>query len=309
MTSAVRTSLSRPGATLNVLRWVPENDKGAPITPKGVVQIVHGMVEYANRYAKFAEYLVSQGYAVVAHDHRGHGMTKTDAGIPGYFADYGGWNLILEDLHAVRQYVDAEFPGSKHYILGHSMGSLLTRNYIAKYGEGLTGVIIMGTVSWPGAKGDAGMKVANLLAKIRPTAPGKLLNTLTFADYNKGFERRTKFDWLTRDHKVVDAYIADDKCGFVPTNAFFRDLLVGTHYANSSEAYEKAPDELPLFVVSGAVDPAGGAACVTEVVGKYLNAGKKDVRFKVYPDGRHEILNELNKEEVYSDIVAWLESR
>lgn len=293
---------------MNVLRWAPENDKGAPITPKGVVQIVHGMAEYANRYAHFAEYLVSQGYAVVAHDHRGHGLTKTDAGIQGFFADYGGWNLILEDLHAVRQLVDKEFAGSKHFILGHSMGSLLTRNYIAKYGEGLAGAIIMGTVPWPGAKGDAGMKIAQLLAKFRPTAPGKLLNTLSFADFNKGFEHRTNFDWLSRDHKVVDAYIADDKCGFVPTNAFFRDLLVGTHYVNTSEAYEKVPDELPLFVVSGAVDPAGGTACVTEVVGKYLNAGKTDVRFKVYPDARHEILNELNKDEVYADIAAWLEA-
>lgn len=147
MTLAVRILLSRPSAILNVLRWVLENDKGAFITPKGVAQTAHGMVECVNRYARFTEYFVSQGYTVVAHDHRGHGMAKTDAGAPGYFAGYDGWNLTLEDLHTVRQHVDAEFPGSKYCVLGHSMGLFLTRNYTTKYGEGPTGVVIMGTVS------------------------------------------------------------------------------------------------------------------------------------------------------------------
>lgn len=297
-------TISRPGATLSVKVWPTSS-------PRGVLQIVHGMVEHASRYDDFAQFLNSQGFAVVAHDHRGHGDTVTDADVPGFFADVDGWQVALDDVAAVRTWVDEKYAGVPHFMLGHSMGSLMLRDFLGRSGngfggDGLAGAIVMGTAIWPGAKAAAGVKVAALLKKVAPKAPGKLLNSLTFAGFNDGTEKRTEFDWLSRDNAQVDKYIADPKCGYVPTNTFFGDLLAGTESANADSTYASTSKELPIWVTSGAEDPVGGAGAVTEVYAKYLAAGVQDVEFKVYPGGRHEILNEVNRTEVYEDLAEWL---
>nr|WP_120491822.1 alpha/beta hydrolase [Corynebacterium lactis] len=303
MTTPEQISLARDGATLNVLRWDPAGKAGAARQPRAVVQLVHGMVEHSRRYAEFAEYLIAQGFAVVIHDHRGHGETVTDEGLPGFFAASRGWEVALDDVHAVREFVDQEFAGVPHFLLGHSMGSLMVRDYLSRHGAGLAGAVVVGTAIWPEGKGDAGLRLAELLTRLRPKAKGRLLNAATFAGFNNGLEGRTDFDWLSRDHQVVDAYIADPNCGFVPTNTFFRDLMVGTRRANSPEAYRAIPSDLPILVISGAEDPVGGAGAVAEVVGKLRGAGVEDLRFEAYPGARHEILNEINRDEVFADIV------
>lgn len=304
MTVAEKISLPRPGASLNVLRWAPVEGRA----PKAVVQLLHGMVEHSRRYAELAEYLIAQGFAVVIHDHRGHGETSTDEGLPGFFGASDGWSVVLADVHAVREWVDGEYPGVPHFILGHSMGSLLLRDYLSRHGKGLTGAIVVGTAIWPTGKGDAGLKLAEVLARVAPKSRGSLLNAAMFAGFNDGLEGRTDFDWLSRDRAVVDAYVADPQCGFVPTNVFFRDLMVGTRRANSLVAYQNCPADLPLLIISGAEDPVGGSGAVAEVVGKYRNAGKERLRFAVYEGARHEILNEINRDEVFADVVRWLDS-
>lgn len=322
-------TISRPGATISVKLWPLEDAESADRTsasgPKGVVQIVHGMAEHCSRYDDFAIFLNSKGYAVVAHDHRGHGDTVTEDSPLGYFAAESGWDVAVSDLAAVRSYVDAKYPGVPHFMLGHSMGSLMLRDYLGRSGapmglggrvtgdevyggEGLAGAIVMGTVVWLGVQADIGVALSALLKKFAPKAEGKLLNTLSFAGFNAKTEKRTEFDWLSRDHAQVDAYIADSKCGFIPTNTFFSDVLSGAKAANADAMYSSTRKDLPILVTSGAEDPAGGAGAVAEVYGKYREAGVSDVRFKTYPGARHEILNEINGAEVYDDIVGWLDA-
>ena len=302
MAIAEKFSLTRPKATLMVRHW-------AHATPKATVLILHGMVEHSARYDAFANKLHDAGYAVLAVDHRGHGETTTTTGPRGYFAPKGGWQVVLEDITAVSDYVRKLYPDVPHFLFGHSMGSILLRCFLAQYGQGYSGAIICGTAPWPGLQGEVGLKLAQALAKVAPKATGSLLNAATFAGYNNGFEKRTDFDWLSRDQKEVDKYIADSECGFVPTNVFFRDLLVGTKLANADETYKATPKDLPLLLISGAVDPVGGKDAVDKVAKHYRAAGVAELSVVTYPEARHELLNETNRDEVVGNIVTWLGER
>ncbi|WJZ02142.1 alpha/beta hydrolase [Corynebacterium freiburgense] len=272
-------------------------------SPRGVVRIAHGMVEHGRRYNALAEYLNEHGYAVVAHDHRGHGNTK---GVPrGYFADEHGWDAVIADIQTVGRYAAERFPEKPQFLVGHSMGSFLTRDYIFRYGDELRGAAIIGTGTWAGLVGQIGLNLANLLSMKSPKEPGKLLTSLVFAGFNKGFEQRTDFDWLSRDHAEVDAYMADPDCGFAATNRFFADFLGAV---KQCEQYFDLPVVLPVYIASGELDPVGGINAVNDVAAAYRRRGL-DVVTHVYPGARHEIFNETNKEEVYQHLVQWLDSR
>lgn len=303
-----RTFASQDGATIWLHSWLPE-DGGAV---RGVVQIAHGMGEHAARYAPFATFLTGAGYAVYANDHRGHGMTAGAAGHRGHFADADGWRLALEDMRRVAAIIAADHPALPLFLFGHSMGSFLARSFILRYGAPLQGVVLSGTGGDPGLLGWLGLALARGEIRVRGArAASGLLTKLSFAGFNAPFRpNRTPFDWLSRDDGEVDRYLADPFCGGYFTAAFFRDLFSGIREVSRPIAVGDVPAGLPILLLSGERDPVGnGTRGVRQVADAYRRAGVRDVTCRFYPDGRHEMLNELNRDEVHRDIAGWLDAR
>ena len=290
-------AVSDAGPASDELADPPRGDR-----PRAVIQVVHGMTEHSARYERLATAAVAAGYAVVADDHRGHGLT----------APPGGWERVLTDLSAVLDAERASWPGAPVVLLGHSWGSFLVRLLAARRGRDLAGLIVMGTGGDPGAAGRVGGAVGSLLCRLRgPAAPGRLLHFLVFggpSGFNRSFApARTEVDWLSRDEAEVDAYVADPLCGFVCSNAFFRDLAVGPGAAARPAVYRAAPRDLPVLVVSGGRDPVGAAGRgPRQVADAYRRAGAGDVVLRLYPGARHELLNETNRDEVTRDLLDWI---
>lgn len=285
--------------------WLP-----SPNTEiRAFLQILHGMAEYSDRYEKFARYLNKRGIAVFANDHRGHGATASEDEI-GWFAETGGWNRIADDAFELADFITSQYGANTTFLMGHSMGSFLARTVMVKHPDFYTGVIIMGTGCGKGLMGKMGKMIAkHQIKKFGSKAPGKVLNNLSFGAYNKPFNPTiTDFDWLSRDQKEVEKYIKDEKCGFLCSNGFFYDLLTGVEVANSKENAESLPKDLPLLIISGDMDPVGDfGKGVKKVYNLYVNAGIVDVTLKLIPDARHELLNEINKKEIYEILADWLE--
>ena len=295
---------SLEGQQIFVHKWLEEGE-----SPRGVVQIAHGMAEHSGRYERFARELVKNGYIVYAHDHRGHGRTAGLAGEMGHFSDDNGWNLVVEDMYQLTGIIREEYPDLPIFLFGHSMGSLLSRDYISKYGQLLTGVILAGTVGDPGFAGRVGTFLARLERKLMGTRKRSvLINKLSFGGYNKTFQpARTEFDWLSRDKNEVDNYIDDPYCGNPCSTGFYYDLLSGIQSINKMDNINKVPKDLPIYFISGEQDPAGEMSKgVLGVYQKYKKAGLKEIRYKFYPEARHELLNEINRQEVFQDIINWL---
>lgn len=272
---------------------------------RGIVQISHGMVEHLGRYEPLAKYLNSQGFVVVGADHRGHGHSVNRAHPLGDFGENAKWQDIVNDLadvhHETRARYGDELP---YFFIGHSMGSFLLRDYLTQHSPEITGAAIIGTGGWPGFIGECGLAIARIFAYFAPRKSGKLLNLLTFGSYNKNFSGRTKFDWLSRDEAQVDKYLADPLCGIIPTNSFFCELLSGVKKVNCDKAFQ-LPQPIPLYFAAGELDPVGGEKFVPTIARKYRMAGMP-VETKIYPKARHEIFNEINREEVFSDLSNWL---
>ncbi|WP_195254296.1 alpha/beta fold hydrolase [Merdimmobilis hominis] len=276
---------------------------------KGIVQISHGMCEYIGRYDPFLRFLAQHGYVACGNDHIGHGHSSPDEDHLGYMGGMEGDRWIVEDLHRFNRIVRKTHPGLPCVMLGHSMGSFAARVYAAQYGHTLAGLILSGT----GGKNPAaplGEKLARALSRRageRERTP--VLTRLIFQDYNRAFEpRRTDSDWLTRDNDLVDRYIDDPFCTFTFTNSAYAALLRLHHQANSRKTFQRTPKELPVYLFSGDKDPVGGnGEGVAQVFRRYNEAGLWDVELKLYPDGRHEMLNELNRQEVYKDVLGWLD--
>ena len=288
--------------------WLPDGD------PRAVVVIAHGMAEHARRYQRFAQALTDAGYAVYAYDHRGHGRTAQASGSPlGFFADEGGWDLVVGDLGAVREFAAARHPGLPLFVFSHSMGSLITRAYLQRHGAGLAGVVLSGTAGDPGPARLAGLVAAHLEARLRGRrTPSPTLDKLIFGSFNKPFERngvaRTDFEWLSRDEAEVDAYVADPWCGFVCTTQFYADLLGGVAAIHDPKRIADVPADVPLYLIAGSADPVGDQwKGVLAAKGQFQKAGVRDVRSEVYRGARHEILNETCRDRVTSDVIAWLD--
>jgi alpha-beta hydrolase superfamily lysophospholipase len=305
MQTGAFTLTTPDGIVLHVNRWLP----GGAV--KGVVQVAHGMAEHSERYVGFAERLTAAGYAVYAHDHRGHGATAAAAEDIGYFADRDGFDTVVDDLHLVTQRAKAEHPGAPFFLLGHSMGSFLARSYAARFGDELDGLVLTGTGGDPGLLGRVGRIIARLEGRIRGRRhPSSLLNTLTFGQYNKAFKpNRTQFDWLSRDESEVDKYIADTRCGAVFTSGFYVDLLGGIAQVSTDETVSSVPTTLPIHLVSGSMDPVGDSGRgVHQVADQFTRLGVTDVTTTIWPEARHEVLNETNRGEVTGEIIAWLDA-
>lgn len=297
---------------IHVRKWIPDEK------PKAVLQIIHGMVEFIGRYSAFASYLTDHGYVVVGHDILGHGESALTPDDYGYFGDHGNQTLI-SDIHELRKRASQEFPSIPYFILGHSMGSILLRQYLTEqekdgtsYSEGLAGAIVMGTSQNKALTIHAGSMLASIIQAVRgPHHRSKLINSIAFSSFNKKFKpARTPFDWLTKDTEIVDWYCEEEWCSFTFTvNAYkemFKDIL---KCIDKGRTRTISPNLAMLFV-SGAEDPVGDfGEGVRKAYMQYVSNTKCIVDIKLYHDDRHEILNETDREVVYDDIRTWLDER
>ena len=287
-------------------QWLPTEGQ-----PRAVVQIVHGVSEYIDRYAAVARFLADHGFVVVGGDHLGHGRTASGPEEYGFFTEQKGWHTVSGDVRRLRTLMGQKYPDLPYFMLGHSMGSFLARTYLIDWPGTLTGAILSGTGQEAPAMVAAGWHMANLVSKFSgPRAHSKLVEKLSFGAYNKQFApTRTRADWISRDEAVVDAYIADPLCEFLPTAGMFRDMMEGLQYIANKNNLKKMDPATPVYIFSGDHDPVGGnGEGVQKVAGFFREAGTEDLTVKLYPDGRHEMMNELNRDEVFADLLAWLEN-
>ena len=284
--------------------WLPEG------TPKAVVQIVHVIAEFIERYDDFANYLNSLGYAVVAEDHMGHGQSFREGSVRGYFE--GGWFAAVDDTYRLMKDTMAKYPGVPYILFGHSMGSFMARTILAKYPDsGICGCVICGTGWQPKAALPALIKVVEgICKKTGETKPNEQLQKLVFGGYNNRIKQpRTAYDWLTRDEGIVDAYNDHPMCGFTPACGLLRDMMKGIYYVEQQKNLKKMKKHLPILFIAGEEDPVGPyGKGVSHAVKEFKKAGMVNVTLKLYPQCRHEILNELNKQEVYRDVSRWIEA-
>lgn len=291
--------------TIHAQEWLPQG------RPRAVIQIVHGVAEYIGRYDHVAQFLTGYGFLVCGEDHLGHGYTVTD-GQYGYFAKQNGWSLVVEDIRRLCLLQAEKYPGIPYFLLGHSMGSFLTRTYLCRWPGEVDGAILSGTGQEPAFLVWAGKALAGLLSAQRgPTYVSPLVNAMSLGAYNKKFApNRTNADWLSRDEAVVDIYIRDHLCRFLPTCGMFRDMMDGLQEIASPANLARMDKTTPVYFFSGDKDPVGSQGRgVKKVVGMFRRAGCRDVSLKLYPEGRHEMFNEINQQEVLEDLLAWLESK
>ena len=295
------TFSSTAGPALDARLWRPEG------APRAVVQLVHGMAEHMDRYDPVARRLNRAGLAVIGHTHLGHGPR---AQRQGYFADHDGWQRLIDDVHRLRGIAQEQFPGLPYLMLGHSMGSFVTRCYLQEHGEGLAGAMLSGTGHFDRKTVTAALAAANLVCLLGGARkPFALIDRLAFGGYNKPFAPcRTDFDWLSRADAEVDKYVADPYCGFLFTGSGYRELFRGLKRLTDLEALRRMPKELPLLLFSGDSDPVGGMGRGVEQVAREMrDAGMEHVEVRLYPGGRHEILNETNRDEVVRDVIIFAE--
>ena len=277
--------------------------------PRGVVQIVHGVAEHMGRYEDTARFLTGHGFAVCGEDHLGHGRTASD-GKYGYFGPKNGWSLLVRDIAQLRQRMGRRFPGIPYFILGHSMGSFLTRTYLIQYPGTVHGAILSGTGQEAPALVSMGQALSALLCRLKgPDYVSDLVYSLSLGNYNRPFRpSRTDSDWLSRDEASVDAFLADPLCGFHPTVGMFRDMLGGIRFIGAPCNAAKMDPATPVLFLSGDRDPVGSMGAGVQRVAKlFTDAGCRSLSVKLYPGARHEILNETNRREVWDDLLRWLE--
>jgi alpha-beta hydrolase superfamily lysophospholipase len=288
------------GQTLLARRWLPEGP------PRAVVQIAHGLAEHSARYARLAAALNSAGYAAYANDHRGHGPKAAAADL-GHFADEGGWDKVVGDLWTLNRLIAAEQPGTPIIFLGHSLGSFLGRGFIAEHSDALAGVALSGSNGKPPAIATLGRLIARE-ERLRLGKRGKsnLIFQMWFGEFNKPFKpARTDFDWLSRDERQVDAFVADPLCGFPFTTQLAIDVLDALPYVTSRKSLAAIRKDMAVYVFSGERDPVG--ANIKGLIQDLKAAGFTELTTRIYPGARHETLNETNRDEVTRDLIAWLD--
>jgi len=292
--------------TIYVREWLPE------ITPIGVIQLCHGVNEHIARYDDFARFLASRGFVVAGNDHLGHGKSISGVEDLSYFGENGGWELVIGDMRKLYERLREQYHSLPIFIFGHSMGSFLTRTYIIRYHDGPDGVIISGTGHKSGPVLAAALMMANTEVRRHGARyKSRRLNDMAFMGYNSHFKpQRTEFDWLSRNTEIVDKYIEDPLCGQMSTAGLFRDMFTGIKYITNPKNIDRVNKDLPVYLMSGDNDPVGDyGKGVLHSYKEYLKAGLTDVTLKLYHGGRHEMLNELNRDEVFADILSWLMSK
>lgn len=287
---------------IHAIRWTPEGEV------KAVVQIVHGIAEYALRYDEFARYLNGFGILVVAEDHMGHGGSIENGGTRGYFD--GGWFTAVEDTYQLLTDIRRELPDIPYILYGHSMGSFVARTILARYPDsGIAAAVLSGTGWVPnGVLAMMGTVCAMLCRTGDERKPNEKLQNMIFGGYNKRVEHpRTEYDWLSRDASAVDAYVADPMCGFAVSTGLQRDLADGMRYIQKGENLHKMRKDLPVLFIAGGDDPVGSyGKGVRQTAEAFKAHGMDNVSVRIYPLCRHEIHNEINREEIFEDVVQWI---
>jgi alpha-beta hydrolase superfamily lysophospholipase len=293
------------GAEIHVYEWLPDDSER--IT--GLVQLAHGMAEHAGRFEDFAGFLTLNNFAVYANDHRGHGKTAGSLDNVGFLAPKNGWDKVVSDFRQLSLYIKEKNKDKPLYVLGHSGGSFIVRKFILESAINLQGVIISGTGGDPGLLGVFGVIMTRFMMIFYPAkSPSPFMDRMTFGSFNRPFKpNRTKFDWLSHDNEQVDKYVADPYCGSVFSIGYFNDLAKAVLFVNKQKNIDKTPQDLPVLIFSGEKDPVGNnGKGVTEVYNKFKKAGVKNLTLKLFDNGRHEMLNETNKNEVYQFILNWI---
>lgn len=290
---------------VRAVKWLPEEE------PKYILQIAHGMAEHIMRYEDFAKFLNSQGFLVCGEDHLGHGKTAPNKAGLGYFADKEGHQTVVKDMKKLQDIIKQDYPKLPYFLLGHSMGSFLCREYIQTFGETLDGAIVMGTGNQP----QIVLGFAKLLCRIISIFKGwryrsKAINNLAVGGYNRRFQPiETGYEWLCRDNKQADRYQNDPYCGYIFTLNGFYNMFDMMSFIEKKSNINKIPKHLPVFICAGEEDPVGDFGTGPKIVHRaFKKAGIKDLKIKLYPKDRHEILNELDQDVVYDDILNWLKA-
>ena len=293
------------GSSVQLYVRTPEDS----IKINGCIQIVHGMGEHAKRYDDVADFFSRKGYVVIAHDQRGHGASVNESTRLGFLGKNIGWQQVVNDIKTVNDFIKSSFPEKKIIILGHSWGSFLVRAYIGQYPETIDGVVLSGTSWQTKANLNSGMMLSKMLGFFYgPDRPSKLLDKLSFGKFNSYFRpNQTTFDWLSRDVNVSLKYIADPYCNVVCSNSFFTELFRLLTYIQQKNLYKNSLKNKPVFIIAGTKDPVGNFTKGPKRFIHFLDEQEiKNIQSKFYLNCRHEILNELNKEEIYSDIYQWI---
>ncbi len=281
-----------------------------PAKPVGIVQIIHGIADYGARYDAFAKYLTDLGFLVVAEDHMGHGLSSSDDDLRGYFS--GGWFHAVDDSYQLLKMIREEFPDLPYILFGHSMGSFMAETILQKYPEcGISGCVLCGS-GWQSDKAlSAGVRICNAACRISgETQTSARLLKLVFGAYNLRVEHyRTPYDWVCRDRNVVDALINDPLCSHQITTGLMRDMLTGIRYIQNPENIARINKQLPILLVAGGDDPVGSySEGVRKIASAFADAGICNVKTTIYPLCRHEILNEINRDEIFAHIAQWMQS-
>lgn len=285
---------------IHYCKWMPEGQ------PKAVLQIIHGIAEFVERYDEFANYLTGLGYVVVAEDHMGHGQSIHADAVQGYFV--GGWFTAVQDSVKLMEITKEEFPGLPYVLFGHSMGSFMARTILVSRPD-IAAAIICGTGWQPRAALPLVIRlVQSIRDKVGAKNPSETLQKMIFGGYNNKIKNpRTAYDWLTRDEKIVDAYIAHPLCGFTASTDLILNMMIGIDYVEKKQSLQNMQKDLPVFFIAGKEDPVGPyGKGVEKAAQEFRKAGMQNVSCKIYPGCRHEILNELNRLEVFEDIANWL---
>ncbi|MDP8323146.1 MAG: lysophospholipase [Candidatus Stygibacter australis] len=294
------------GKTIYYQSWLPEGE------PQAVVQIVHGMAEHSGSYSELANFLTENGIAVYCHDQRGHGQTAGTEEDYGYLADKNGWQLLLEDIHQFTEIIKKSHKKLLHFIYGHSMGSSLAQNYIREWGEDIDGVLLSGIP----VQSMLLMKLGEMIAKYEIRKFGsryrsKRLAALSFGSYNRKFKHpETAYDWVSRDKEKVAAYIADPWCGGTFTSGFFADMLGGMIELSKSSMMKNIPHDLSFLFMAGEQDATNSnGKSVWKIIDFYERHGFFDIEAIFYPECRHDLKLELNREMFFADILTWLQGK
>ena len=280
--------------------------------PRAIVQIIHGIAEYIDRYDEFMSFLADNGIIAVGTDHLGHGKSIESEEQTGFFAYENGWDYVVRDEEVLRLAMHENYPELPIIVFGHSMGSFMARTLLIRYPDAFNAAIISGTGNQGAALVNGGLIMGNLVTGLKGAHHySKFLNNLAFGSYNKIYDNpKTEYDWLSRDEANVQKYIDDPLCGFIPSCSLFRDMMTGVKFITNKKNLTAMNKNMPVYFMSGDMDPVGECGKgVQKAYNNFLEAGMKDVSIKLYPGGRHEMLNEINKDEVYTDILAWLESK
>ena len=313
MKSTTFTYTDQDSIEIFVYKWEPES------TPKAAVQFVHGLAEHAKRYERVAEALCKEGYICYGEDHHGHGKTAgdlTEATLAGNAGVLGpnGWSGVVNSLHELSKVIKKENPDIPLFIIGHSWGSWLTQDYIQEWGNELKGAIISGTMGKVGKLVIKGGKIIikGEMKKRDITAPSEKMHKMNFKTNNRDWddeEGATGLEWLSRDKAEVKKYIEDPWCGFISPARLWYEFLNGFEKIWDKENELKIPKDLPIFIIAGTMDPIGSKnKTIKPLIKRYETYGIKDVTHKFYENARHEIFNETNRDEVFKDVIDWLNS-